>query len=144
MNAYYVISIDKDWNSLKILKRNIKSLALEHIILPFCAELKYLEISKNLLPQNLKITTMMNPPFGVQTKKADRPFLEKAFTFSDIIYSIHLANEKVHMFLLNFVKKFNWKIDKVLPLKLMLEKSFNFHKQKKKLIDVNIYRFLKK
>lgn len=144
MNAYYVISIDKDWNALKILKRNIKSLDLEHLILPFCAEIKYLEISKNLLPKNLKITTIMNPPFGVQTKKADRPFLEKAFSFSDIIYSIHLANEKVNMFLLNFVKKFDWKIDNVLPFKMILEKSFNFHTQNKKLIDVDIYRFLKK
>ena len=36
----------------------------------------------------------MNPPFGVQTRFADRRFLKKAFKFSDIVYSIHLANKK--------------------------------------------------
>ena len=86
----------------------------------------------------------MNPPFGVQHKTADSIFLEKAFSFSDVIYSIHLASEKVHKFLLNYIKKYNWKVDNVLPFIMILEKSFRFHTQMKRRVNVNVYRYLKK
>lgn len=92
---------------------------------------------------NLKITTIMNPPFGVQTRKADRFFLEKSFSFSDVIYSIHLAGEKTERFIQRFVKQHNWTIDYILPLNMVLERSFNFHTQKMKKINVNVYRLLK-
>lgn len=86
----------------------------------------------------------MNPPFGVKKRWADRIFLERAFSYSDNIYSIHLANKKVDNFISNFITKFNWKIDYILPFNMILEKSFEFHKQKKKMIDVNLYRFIRK
>ena len=85
----------------------------------------------------------MNPPFGVQKKKADRIFLQKAFSFSSIIYSIHLASEKVNEFIQSYIKKYNWNIDYILPFKLALERTFYFHTRKTKMIDVNIYRFKK-
>lgn len=86
----------------------------------------------------------MNPPFGVQTKFADRVFLDKAFSFSDIIYSIHLANLEVQKFIFNYVKKFNWKIDNVLPFNMILEKTFPFHTKKTKKVNVHVYRFVRK
>jgi len=85
----------------------------------------------------------MNPPFGVQNPGADRPFLETAFSISDIIYSIHLAHENVHKFIRNFARKKGWHIDYVLPYNMVLEKSFEFHEKKRKQIDVNLYRFKK-
>lgn len=85
----------------------------------------------------------MNPPFGVQTSRADRSFLKKAFEFSDVVYSIHLANEKVHNFIVNFIKDSNWQIDYYFPFRLELDKTFEFHSQKTKIIDVTIYRFIK-
>ena len=94
LQANYVLSVDIDINALSILKRNINALRLESIILPFCTDIRHLEFSKNQLFNNLKITTIMNPPFGVKKRMADRIFLEKSFSFSDVIYSIHLAGEK--------------------------------------------------
>ena len=143
-NASYVLSVDIDMIALNILKKNILTLKLEHIIFPICADIEFLEISKRLLPKNMKVTTIMNPPFGVQTKFADRIFLDKAFSFSDIIYSIHLANVKIQKFILNYIKKFNWKVDNVLPFNMILDKTFPFHTKKVKKIDVHVYRFIKK
>lgn len=143
-NPIYVLSIDIDFNALYILQKNIKKLNLEQKIFPLCVDVNYFDISKILLPRNLKITTIMNPPFGVQKKKADRKFLECAFLFSDIIYSIHLANKKVHNFISNFTKKNNWVIDYVFPFDMLLQKSFPFHKYKTKQIKVNVYRIIKK
>jgi len=144
LNAYYVISIDVDRNALKILEKNIKTLDLDHVIFPINADIESIEISTRNIPESVKITTIMNPPFGVQKKAADRPFLAKAFSFSDVVYSIHLEGEKIQNFITNYIKKFNWKIDNILPFTLLLEKSFKFHTQKTRKIDVSVYRFIKK
>ncbi|MFX1419206.1 MAG: METTL5 family protein [Promethearchaeota archaeon] len=144
LKSNYVLSVDIDINALIILKKNALSLDLAHIIYPICADIEYFELYKNNLPKKMKITTIMNPPFGVQTRFADRAFLEKAFSFSDIVYSIHLANRKVEKFISGYVKKFNWKIDNILPFNMVLDKIFPFHTQKAKNIDVNVYRFIKK
>jgi len=118
-------------------------LDLEAVILPVCADINRFEISTHLFPKELNITTIMNPPFGVQKKTTDRFFLQKAFSFSNVVYSIHLANEKVHNFISKFVISKNWSINYVLPFKLALERSFPFHTKKTKKVAVNVYRFIK-
>ena len=143
-NASYVLSVDIDINALKILKKNVHSLELDNIIFPLCADIEFFEISQRAFLKKVKVTTIMNPPFGVQTKYADRIFLKKAFKFSDIVYSIHLANKKVFNFISTYINKLGWKIDNVLPFNMTLEKTFPFHTQKTKKIDVHIYRFIKK
>jgi len=141
--AKYVISVDIDWTALKILKNNIQQLELEKYILPICSDIKNFEISKSKLPHNLNITTIMNPPFGVQRRTADRIFLEKAFFLSEVVYSIHLANKKIRQFISKYVTEFNWKIDNIIPYNMVLQRSFPFHSQKTKKIDVDIFRFIK-
>ncbi|MBY8988690.1 MAG: methyltransferase [Candidatus Lokiarchaeota archaeon] len=144
LRASYILSVDIDINALRILKTNIKKLGLETIILPICSDINHFEIVRQLLPKELHITTIENPPFGVQKKTADRFFLQKAFSFSNVVYSIHLANQKVHQFLTSFIKQFNWEIDYVFPFQLSLDRTYEFHKRKTKSVDVNIYRFKKK
>lgn len=116
---------------------------MEKDILPLCTDVRNLQFKPKFLSSSPKITTIMNPPFGVQNPGADRPFLETAFSISDIIYSIHLAHENVHKFIRNFARKKGWHIDYVLPYNMVLEKSFEFHEKKRKQIDVNLYRFKK-
>ena len=134
--------MDVDWNALEILRKNVRRLGLEDIVFPICATIKFFEIHK---PENVKITTIMNPPFGarIENKKADRIFLEKAFSFSDVIYSIHMAGDKVRNFMSDYSKRFNWKIDNIIPYNMSLEKSFEFHERKVKKINVDVYRFKK-
>ena len=143
-NASHVLSVDIDINALQILKKNVLSLNLAHIISPICADIEFFDISKRGFSQNVKVTTIMNPPFGVQTKFADRIFIKKALYFSNIVYSIHLANKKVYNFISTYINRLGWKIDNVLPFSIRLERAFPFHTQKTKKIDVHIYRFIKK
>jgi putative methylase len=144
LNAHMVIGIDLDWEALMIFRKNINTLDLDDLIFPICCDVYNFEIEKSMLSKNLKITTIMNPPFGVQKRMADRIFLEKAFSFSDVVYSIHLTSNQLDKFISNYIKKFNWIIDYKLPFQIILEKSFQFHKLKRKKIDVTIYRFKKK
>ncbi len=130
-------------DAISVLKRNVRNLDLDAVIIPVCADINRFEISTQLLSKELKITTIMNPPFGVQKKTADRFFLQKAFAFSDVVYSIHLANEKVHNFISKFVSSKNWTVNYVLPFNLVLERSFPFHTKKTKKVAVNVYRFIK-
>lgn len=143
-NASYILSVDIDIDAIKILNRNIVSLELTPIIFPICADIKYFEFSKRNLPKNTKITTIMNPPFGVQSRYADRVFLDKAFSFSNIVYSIHLAGQKIQNFIMNYIKKYDWRVDNILPYNMILENTYPFHSQKRKKIDINIYRFIRK
>ncbi|MFX1385133.1 MAG: METTL5 family protein [Promethearchaeota archaeon] len=142
--AAYVLSVDIDLDALNILRENIITLELSNTIFPLNSDIEYLEISKRHLPKNMKVTTIMNPPFGVQSKFADRSFLEKAFYFSDIVYSIHLRNKKIHNFISKYVQRYGWKVEKLLPFNIVLEKAFPFHTQKTKEINVDVYRFIKK
>ncbi len=144
LQANYVLSIDIDFSALKILKRNIRKYSLESTIFPICSDINHLELFRSNNPEVFHITTIMNPPFGVQKNKADRFFLAKAFDISQVVYSIHLANPNVHQFISTYIKKYNWAIDYVFPYRLRLDKTYKFHKQKTKLINVNIYRFKRK
>jgi putative methylase len=114
------------------------------VILPVCADIKQFTLSKSCYSQKALITTIMNPPFGVQQKAADRAFLETAFSFSHIVYSIHLSHKGVKNFISRFIKKFGWEIDYIFPYQMILEHTYSFHKKKRKSIEVDIYRFKKK
>ncbi|TFF89859.1 MAG: methyltransferase domain-containing protein [Promethearchaeota archaeon] len=144
LNAKRVVSVDIDMRALDILKENIHDLEIDLNIAPLCADVKNLEIIKEKLIATEEITTIMNPPFGVQTRTADRVFLKKAFSFSNVIYSIHLASDKVQKFIQGYAEKNGWMVDHVYPFNMILEKSFPFHTQRKKQIQVDVYRFVKK
>lgn len=144
LQANQVISIDSDFNALLTFKRSVDNLNLNHIINIICSDIQHLSINSKKF-ENLKITTIMNPPFGVQRKSADRPFLEKALLFSDIVYSIHLANSDVTNFIEKFIDQYeNWVIDLILPFQMILDRSFSFHQKERKMIHVNVFRIIKK
>ena len=122
----------------------ISDLELDDYIHAICMDITDLAISRSQFSEELQITTLMNPPFGVQKTAADRIFLEKAFAFSDVVYSIHLSGVKVQEFIRRYIQQFGWKIDYILPFNMLLERTFPFHTKKVKKIEVNIYRFIKK
>lgn len=140
-----VIGIDIDEEALAVLIENKKELPLGREIHPLCCDVDKipLKIDSGFVGKS-HITTIMNPPFGVQKKYADRKFLKAAMDISDVIYSIHLASEQVHRFIRTFIGESGWTIDYVLPYNMILEGTFPFHKKARKQIDVNVYRFVKR
>ena len=79
-------------------------------------------------------TTFMNPPFGCQNEHADRPFLEKAMTLSDSVYSIHMAN--TIGFLEDFVSSFGKEIVARATYKYNIPHTFTFHSKTKQTVDI--------
>ncbi len=79
----------------------------------------------------------MNPPFGVQTKHADKSFLEVAFNHSKKIYSFHKLDSK--SFIGALCKDFNWQVIGLMPFSLFLKKTMTFHTRKKYLVSVGCW-----
>lgn len=79
-------------------------------------------------------TVIMNPPFGCQTRRADRDFLKKAIEISECVYSFHMAET------LDFVKEFAEKHGKKVVYnkiyKYNIPHTFSFHNKEKHSVDV--------
>ncbi|TFG17664.1 MAG: hypothetical protein EU530_10320 [Promethearchaeota archaeon] len=153
MGAEIVIAVEKDVNAIKILKKNADVLELLDHLHIFQTDISLINDSERasiiqLLQKSstsgTEIVCVMNPPFGVQIRNADRPFLQLAMSICDKIYSIHLSNPKTRSYLERFVGTHGWKITTIHSQKMILEGSFSFHKHKRKEILTDIYKMEKK
>ena len=124
LKSKLVYFVDKD--NLDIVKDN-------------CSEFKNAKfVNCDVSEFNKKVDiVIMNPPFGVQKRKADKSFLETAMKISKKIYSIHKIESK------NFIEKLckenNFAIKYVMKFKFPLKKSYKFHKKERYYVDVGLW-----
>jgi putative methylase len=85
-------------------------------------------------------TIIMNPPFGAQKSnlKADRRFIEKGFSISSVIYSLHLKKTVpfIEKMILALKGEITYQKDYIFPIK----HTFNFHEKKTVDYDVSLLR----
>jgi len=79
-------------------------------------------------------TVFMNPPFGCQTRRADRMFLDKSMEISDCIYSLHMSNTLE--FVTRYVEKRGRTVDFTKSYKYIIPHTFSFHKKEKQSIEI--------
>ena len=102
-------------------------------------------------------TVLQNPPFGVQIRKADRPFLVKALEVGKIIYSFHNHSESDKRliqqlkssggflqvspspFLERFVVKHGGVVKAVYAMLMTIPKMFEFHSKFKHDFVIDLY-----
>jgi putative methylase len=102
-------------------------------------------------------TVVQNPPFGVQTREADRAFLLKALEVAGTVYSLHnhpeVDERLIRMlkssqgflqvepspFLERFVAKHGGAIKAVYALPMSIPKMFDFHKKAKHDFAIDLY-----
>ena len=102
-------------------------------------------------------TVLQNPPFGVQTREADRAFLAKALEVGDSIYSLHnhprtdkqlIAKLKASggflqvspsPFLERFVTQHRGVVRAVYSIAMSIPKMFDFHRKEKHNFVVDLY-----
>jgi len=103
-------------------------------------------------------TVLQNPPFGVQKRKADRKFLEKALEVGNSVYSLHKSSLKDKQFIRRlkasgtkimpvspspFIEKFieehGGKVKAVYTMLMTIPHMFHFHKKRKHKFIVNLY-----
>lgn len=86
-------------------------------------------------------TVIMNPPFGIQTKHADRIFIEKAVQVSTTIWSLHDSHGID--FITQLCKGKNFVLTHRIPTLLRLPATMPFHTKKAEQAEVTWLRFVR-
>ena len=124
LDADVVRGFDVSSSALKVARENAERLG---------TDIEFVECDISEVDSKAD-TTFMNPPFGCQNEHADRPFLEKAMTLSDTVYSIHMAN--TIGFLEDYVSSFGKEIVARTTYKYNIPHTFTFHSKTKQTVDI--------
>lgn len=134
LGAKKINFIEIDKNAINILKENLEDLNIDK------KKYKIYNIDINEI-NNKKIKCdiiFQNPPFGSKNKHADKLFLQKAFSLSNIIYSFHLSKTKDFIF--KYSEENNFKVTHYYNYSFPLKKTMKQHKKRILKIDVTAYR----
>ncbi|MBU0461553.1 MAG: METTL5 family protein [Nanoarchaeota archaeon] len=131
LGAKKVFFVEKDEDAIDILKRNLKKTKGKYEII--CSDIADFDKRADIVIQN--------PPFGTKTKHADKPFLEKAFSTADIVYSFH--KESTESFIKAIAKDNNFKMTHHWKFDFPLKQSQKFHKKRIQRIQVGCWRLEK-
>ena len=117
LGAKFVYFLESEASAQEIAKENV---------LASCSEKNYEFISQDISLFNKNVdTVIMNPPFGVQKRKADKVFLEKAMKHTDVIYSMHKIESE--QFINALCKERKFKVEEIVSKTFNIKKSYKFH-----------------
>jgi putative methylase len=131
MGAVEVLGVDTDESSVKLARENADSLSLE-------IEFRMSDIKD---VHGKFDTVLQNPPFGAQTRHADRPFVQKAIELATRTYSLH--NAVTEPFISNLARSLGATPVPVKSYKLEIPYAFEFHRKAVETIPVVLLRFEK-
>ena len=126
LGAKKVYFVDIDEEALEAAKENSKEFKNTKFVLSNVKDFK----------EDVDVV-LENPPFGVQKRKADLAFLEKAMEISKTVYTLHKIESKE--FIEKVCIKNKFKVESLLEFKMLLKKVFMFHKKEKYFVDVGCW-----
>ncbi len=83
-------------------------------------------------------TVVMNPPFGSQTRHADRPFLEVALAVGRIVYTF--LNAKAEAYVRRHIVSAGGRITDRLEFAFPIRHLFAFHREERRYVNVILFR----
>lgn len=147
MGVSDIVAVDIDSEALDICSRNLKRLDLVQNVLLLQKDMRNWTESDSSAILSKKeelgldsIAVVSNPPFGTKKKGADILFLEKALSFADVIYSLHLAQDSIRDFLQRKIPQLGGRITARYQLSLFLKPTYLGHKEKNRKIQTDLYR----
>jgi putative methylase len=124
LGAKRVVGVDVDPKALDAARVNSESMGVE---------IDFVE-SDIASFQGRGDTVIQNPPFGAQSKGADRPFIKKAIECAETVYSLHM--EETEPFLQREVSELGAHVEYRKSYKFNIPHMFGFHKKEKKSVDI--------
>ncbi len=149
LGAEEVVGVDIDKSTLQLAAKNSR-------IAGFADKTEWVVGGINVV-EGCFDTVLQNPPFGVQTRNADRAFLVKALEVGKIVYSLHnhpeadkrllgmLKSSKgiveiaPSAFLKQFIEKHGGTIRVVYALLMTIPKMFDFHTKEHHDFIIDLY-----
>ena len=128
LGAAEVLGVDLDADAVQVARRNGERAAVD-------VEWQQADIADVLGKFD---TVLMNPPFGAQTKHADLPFLDKALSLSEVVYSFH--NAVTEAFLLRRIEAAGGRVTDRLAYEVPIPRTFRFHQEDVRRIPVVLLR----
>ncbi len=123
------VGFDIDAEALRIARKNAKAVEVQVDFV--LSDVRFVEVSR-------RGTVIMNPPFGIQRRHADRPFLFKAMEIADVIYTIHSAGSE--RFIRRVCAENGFEVTHLWRYKIPLKRTYAFHEKEFKWIAVEVYR----
>ncbi|KAF9764263.1 Methyltransferase-like protein 5 [Nosema granulosis] len=124
----YLMAVDVDKEALDVCKENLINFEVE-------CDLIRSDFNKFSMFSDMVDTVIMNPPFGTKIKHQDVKALDKALSIAKVVYSMHKKSTRDY-----FLKKYpSSKV--VAQMKYDLPRTYDFHKSKNKVIEVDLIRF---
>jgi len=136
MGAKKIYFLDKDPTIITICQQNYKTLEQEYEI----GQAEFITIDISLFDETVDII-VQNPPFGTTTAHTDKKFLEKAFQFTNIIYSMHKYSTQ--SFIKAITKDHNFTITHLWRYEFPIKATFKHHTKPVEYIDVGLWRLEK-
>jgi putative methylase len=136
LGAKKAIGVDIDKAAVEIAEKNAEKLGIEEKVQWFTGDIGSLTGSFD--------TVLQNPPFGVQKRGADRKFLLKALELAPVVYSLHKSGEGNRAFIKRFIEQHGGEVTGIFPMKLNIPRLFKFHTKRKYMVEVDLYRIVRK
>lgn len=136
LGAKHVVGVDIDKSVIKTAKENLK----RHEMYT-SKKLPVYFVVCDIRNWTAKADTVIqNPPFGIQTRHADRMFLDAALACGKRIYTLHKDGyRKTRDFITKYVEDKGGKIEQVQKYKFTIPYMFKFHQKPKATYNVDLY-----
>jgi putative methylase len=149
LGASSVVGIDIDKVAVKTAYENTRKTRLMNVVQWVNGDLGAIVGSFD--------TVLQNPPFGVQTREADRAFIVKALEVGKMVYSLHnhpvvdvrlikllkssqgLVQVEPSPFLERFIDKHGGVVKAVYSMLMTIPRMFDFHKKLKHDFVIDLY-----
>jgi putative methylase len=146
LGAKEAIGIDIDKTAIKTAAKNAEKLAVKE-------KTRWIIADIGAVRGNFD-TVLQNPPFGVQRRRADRRFLDKALEVGDHIYSLHKSSEVkrrlyIHRrqntptlpstFLKEYIERLGGRVKTVYKMQMTIPHMFDFHTRKTHQFPIDLY-----
>ena len=128
VGAGRVVGVDSDPAAIDVARRNAERAQVD-------VEWRVADVRTIREPFE---TVVMNPPFGSQTRRADRPFFEVALSVGRVIYTF--LNAKAEAYVRRRIESAGGRITDRLEYAFPLRHAFAFHREEVRPIDVLLYR----
>ena len=126
--AVRVLGVDVDPASIEVARRNAERAEVE-------VEWILADVHSVHEPFD---TVVMNPPFGAQTRHADRPFLDAAMAVGRVVYTF--LNPKSEEFVRRRIEAIGGHITDRLEYGFPISHMFPFHRHEVRVQDALLYR----